>query len=162
MYTEIGAIVGFITGVFTVIDRFLVGRPLTTIQKTDYKMRDLKCMNSSKEDIMLTRIRVLSKHVRVAAGDSPGTMAMALLKMPVRGVIVPAGGGQAQFPIVVVDGALMDDDARDVAPFAIIVSWRKTSAMWLPQPPNVVFSSVRSLRRLNQAKTGQRPASGDE
>jgi len=58
---------------------------------------------------------------------------------------------------VVKDGALMDDDCRDVVPFIIVVSWRKTRAMWLPQPPKCLFSSVRALRRLNRAKTGQRP-----
>jgi hypothetical protein len=86
-------------------------------------------------------------------------MGAALMKIPISGVIIPAGGGRAEFPIVVADGALMDDDARDVAPFVIIVNWRKTRAMWLPQPPNILFSSARSLRRLNQAETGKRPLS---
>jgi hypothetical protein len=154
--TEIGALVGFITGVFTVWDRFAVGRPMILIEKTNYKMRDLKCVNLSKEDVILTRIRVLSKHVLVSAGESPQQMAEGLLRTPFM-TIIPAGG-QATFPIVVKDGALMDDDCRDVVPFIIVVSWRKTRAMWLPQPPKFLFSSVRALRRLNRAKTGQRPS----
>ena len=62
--TEIGALVGFITGVFTVWDRFAVGRPMILIEKTNYKMRDLKCVNLSKEDVILTRIRVLSQLIQ--------------------------------------------------------------------------------------------------
>ena len=69
------------TGVFTVWDRFAVGRPLILIEKTDYKMRDLTVTNFAKEDIIITGIRVLSKHVRVSAGQSPGQMAEALVKM---------------------------------------------------------------------------------
>ena len=80
--TEIGALVGFITGVFTVWDRFAVGRPMILIEKTNYKMRDLKCVNLSKEDVVLTRIRVLSKHVLVSAGESPQQMAEGLLRTP--------------------------------------------------------------------------------
>jgi hypothetical protein len=113
-------------------------------------------VNLSKEDVILTRIRVLSKHVLVSAGESPQQMAEGLLRTPFM-TIIPAGG-QATFPIVVKDGALMDDDCRDVVPFIIVVSWRKTRAMWLPQPPKFLFSSVRALRRLNRAKTGQRPS----
>jgi hypothetical protein len=161
-FTEIGATVGFISGVFTVWDRFAVGRPLILIEKTSYKMRDLTVTNFAKEDIIITSIRVLSKHVCVSAGQSPGQMAEALVKMPFRGAIIPAGGGRAELPIVVTDGKLLDDDAREFAPFVLIVSWRKTRSMWLPQPPKFLFYSVRSLRRLNQAKTAQRPRSGGE
>ena len=46
--TEIGALVGFITEVFTVWDRFAVGLPMILIEKTNYKMRDLKCVNCRK------------------------------------------------------------------------------------------------------------------
>ena len=44
------------------------GRPfLILIEKTDYKMRDLTVTNFAKEDIIITGIRVSSKHVRVSA-----------------------------------------------------------------------------------------------
>ena len=44
-------------------------------------------------------------------------MAEALVKMSFRGAIIPAGGGRAELPIVVTDGKLLDDDARELAPF---------------------------------------------
>jgi hypothetical protein len=71
-------------------------------------------------------------------------------------------GGQASFPLFVTDGALLDKDIKDLAPFLVVASWRKTRAMWLPQLPKFLFSSVRSLRRLHEANKGQSPPNIDE
>jgi hypothetical protein len=89
-FIEIGALVGFITGVFTVIDRFLVGRPTTMIQKAGVYQRDLHCANTSKQDIVITRIRTSSKYVIVSSHDDYRSMAEAIVKMPFT-MIVPAG-----------------------------------------------------------------------
>jgi hypothetical protein len=149
-FTEIGALVGFITGVFTVVDRFLVGRPTTMIQKAGVHQRDLYCANTSKQDIIITRIRTSSKYIVV----SPHDVAEAGVKTPFT-TIVPAGA-RVDFPIVV-DFALVAKEATKFMPFVVMVSWRKTRSMWLPQVPALIFSSIRALRRLNNAKSVRVP-----
>lgn len=39
-----------------------------------------------------------------------------------------------------------------LAPFAIWLSWRRAQSAWMPQIPKLVFSSAKTLRRLNEIK----------
>jgi len=59
---------------------------------------------------------------------------------------------EREFPLVFNRGELLDEDCKDVAPFVMIVSWRRNSSYWLPQIPKVIFSSARAMRALKSAK----------
>jgi hypothetical protein len=107
-------------------------------------------------DIIVTRVRVTSKHVSVAAGDHHRQIIEGVLNVPFTMIIPAAGTGE--FPLIVNPGDLLDKDAKRRVPFVVIVSWRKTRSLWFPQLPALLFSSVRSLRRLNEAKRGIPPA----
>ena len=43
----------------------------------------------------------------------------------------------------------MDSESNVVAPFVVIVVWRKTQSVWLPQVPAVMFTSAKTIRKLN-------------
>jgi hypothetical protein len=47
----VGSIVGLLTGIFTVFDRFVSGRPLVSIRRVDKDRKDIHCLNTSKQDI---------------------------------------------------------------------------------------------------------------
>jgi hypothetical protein len=79
----------------------------------------------------------------------------------VRGMVAAAVGQRfvavvppetaASFPIVVRERTLFDSVPR--APFIIVVRWRKTRSIWLPQLPAVIFSSARALRILKSSNS---------
>jgi hypothetical protein len=57
-FTEIGALIGAITGAFTALDRFASGRPFASLKRGEHtQTRDLSCFNSSKQDLLITNIR---------------------------------------------------------------------------------------------------------
>jgi hypothetical protein len=151
-FTEFGALIGFFTGVFTLVDRLLMGRP-TTMVRRNVGRRELQCVNASKLDIIITHIRTSSKYVLVARGEDVASVGDAFVRNPFT-MIIPAGE-QANLPIMVTDGALVEKDATNFEPFVIVVSWRKTRSMWLPQVPAFIFSSIRALRRLDAAKSAK-------
>jgi hypothetical protein len=151
--TEFGALIGFLTGVFTLVDRLLVGRPMTMIRRNHLAGRDLECINTSKQDIIITHICTSSRYVLVARGDDVASVGDARVRRPFT-IILPAGE-QAKLPIMVTDGALVEKDATNFEPFVIVVSWRKTRSMWLPQVPAFIFSSIRALRRIDAAKSAR-------
>jgi hypothetical protein len=147
--TEIGSWVGLATGIFTVIDRFFIGRLTASIGKAGFDRRDLECFNTSRNDVIITRVRTSTRRILIAPDHS------------VRGIIEGAAqvrftkilkkDQQVDFPIIARDGVL-EKDSKVVLPFVIIISWRKTRSMWLPQFPVFIFSSAKALRRLDQAK----------
>src|SRR5262245_41404582 len=68
-FTEIGALIGALTGAFTVLDRFASGRPFVWLKRGDYpQQRVLSCFSSSKHDLLITNIRTwpAGRGVRVA------------------------------------------------------------------------------------------------
>jgi hypothetical protein len=59
---------------------------------------------------------------------------------------------EREFPLIFKRGGLIDDDSREVAPFALIVSWRRNGSYWLPQIPKIILSSARAMRALKSAR----------
>ncbi len=149
-FTEIGALIGAITGAFTVVDRFLLGRLSVSIQRGDYQLRDLCCTNTSKQDLLITKIWMRPKWLGVAYDHSLHAIYDMVQEQHIP-VLVKAGETRL-LPLIVRKGELLDKACTDLAPFMIVISWRKTRSAWLPQLPAVIFSSAKALRRLTAAK----------
>src|SRR5262245_43919171 len=132
-FTQIGALVGFLTGVFVLIDRFLSGRPHASLTKRadlGPGFRSLECTNTSRGPILLTRVRSTTKAVQIWYEQTIDAHIDATYGPPFS-VLLDAGQ-TVTFPIVVSNGEYLDEGGPRL-PFLIIVSWRKTSSMWLPQ-----------------------------
>jgi hypothetical protein len=136
-FTEIGAAIGFLTGIFTVFDRMFFGRPIVSLVKSGIRTRDLQITNMSKGEIIVTSILIKPSRAHVASDESELAIVRAHSEEMFGALIEP--GGTAAFPIILRDGRLLDD-AAPRAPFLIVISWRKTISMWLPQVPTVAFS----------------------
>jgi hypothetical protein len=147
---QFGSITGLLTFCFTIWDRLLSGRPPVFIRRADYVGRAVCIQNLSRHDVLITKIRCSRAGVGVARDDSldgifeggQGQSFVAILNAET----------ERQFPLVFIRGELVDGEARDIFPFAIIVSWRKSRSMWLPQLPVIIFTSARAMRLLKAAK----------
>jgi hypothetical protein len=148
-FTEIGALIGTITGMFTVLDHFAFGRPVTSIRKSEKHGRDLCCINVSKYDLLITKIWARPRWVSVTYGTSLDAHIDAAMEEQFP--ISMAAGEERRLPLLIRRGELLEE-RTDLAPFIIIVSWRKTRSVWLPQFPVCIFSSARALRQLRAAK----------
>lgn len=151
-FTEFGAFVGLLTGIFTVYDRLIVGRPLTTISLENpngYRARNLRCENVSKHDLLIRRIQSWPSWLNVAPDDSPRGVIASMVGEDFGALLPP--GETRHFPITVSKGELVDKDSMAWSPFVIVVSWRKSRSVWMPQVPVIIFSSARTLRRLSAA-----------
>jgi hypothetical protein len=146
-WTEIGALIGALTGLFTVLDRLAFRRPLCSITTTRTFSIDLECHNPSRDHIVITGIRVWPNVVAIAREESVRGMVAAAAGQRFVGVIPPeTPETTSSFPIVEREGKLLEKAPR--ASFVILVSLRKTRSTWLPQIPAVIISSARALRIL--------------
>lgn len=148
--TEIGALIGAVTGAFTVLDRFVLGRLYVSIRRNDNRLRDLVCINTSKHDMLITNVWARPNWVGVASGTSMEAIYEMLINEG--NPILLLAGETRELPITIRKGELLDKDCTELRPFVIVVSWRKTRSVWLPQIPIVIFSSAKALRRLGAAK----------
>ena len=148
LLTEVGAVVGLVSGIFLVVDRFMAGQPIIWPARKPGlapPIRFLRCMNVSKWDILINKIKVIPNVLSIARDDSPEAIADAdHLNLPFESLI-PAGETM-DFPLGIRGG----DDRS--SPFLIIVSWRSARSTGLPKVPVFVFSSLRALRAIDQAK----------
>jgi hypothetical protein len=150
-WTEIGAFIGSATGLFVLLDRTVLGRPLVSWVRRGSQMRDLQCLNTSKSNIIIRRVRIRpANRVRVLRDTSVRGAIGSAADEPFNVLIEP--GKTGEFPVALQDSSLSDDGAPR-APFVIVMSWRRTASMWFPQVPVFVFSSARTLRAIDKAKT---------
>jgi hypothetical protein len=147
-FTEIGAAVGFITGVFTLVDRVFFGRPIVSLVKSGMRARDLEITNPSKGNIIIRSIHITPSRAHVSLDESLLSNVRTHQGRTFAAII--EAGGTATFPIILNDGGLLEDDAPR-APFLVIISWRKTISIWLPQLPKLALLSARALRAIDAA-----------
>lgn len=130
-------------------DRLLSARPLIWISPGDYG-RQVHFKNLATCDITISAISCYPSSIGVASSQSlnatvrasAGQGFMAILK----------ADQEREFPLIFRRGELLDEDCKDIAPFVMIVSWRRNSSYWLPQIPKVIFSSAKAMRELKSAK----------
>jgi hypothetical protein len=146
---EFGAYVGLATGIFTVFDRLLSGRPIISLRKRGQSGQAVHILNTSKYDIFIRRVRARPRWARVADGRDDDGIFDALFGKDFVAVIAPEE--RREFPLLVTKMGLLEE-GTELAPFVVVVSWRKTRSNWLPQFPGILISSAKSLRRLRSAK----------
>ena len=146
---KVGSLAGLMTFCLAIVDRLFSSRPLVWISPGDYG-RQVHCKNISRSDITVSRIRYYPSSVNVASGTALNAIGDASIG---RGFIAILKTDQErEFPLMFRRGELMDDDCKEVAPFAMILSWRRNSSYWLPQIPKLIFSSAKAMRALKSAK----------
>jgi hypothetical protein len=150
--TQIGSLAGLLTLAFTLVDKLVTGRPSLTLGCTEYSDRDVRCINRSKDEVFIRRIRAIPPYARIAKSDSAAGIGRAWVGDVFQAVIEPES--HADFPLIFLDGAALGNDEggpEPRAPFMIIMSWRKSRSMWLPQFPALLFTSAKSVRLLKIA-----------
>ena len=146
---QIGSLTGLLAFCVTVWDRMLSARPLVWISPGDYG-RKVHCKNISTSDITISRIGCYPSGVNVASSTAINAIGAATIGDSF--IAVLKADQEREFPLLFNRGELLDEDCKDVAPFVMIVSWRRNSSFWLPQIPKIIFSSARAMRALKSAK----------
>ena len=100
--------------------------------------------------MLIRRIWSYPRWLHISADDSVEGIARGTIRE--RFTVLLGSGEVRSFPITVGKSELLDPDSKVLAPFIILVSWRKTQSVWLPQFPRIIFSSARTLRQLRKAK----------
>jgi hypothetical protein len=98
----------------------------------------------SKSDILVRRIKIWGEGVGIARDDKIDAVIRAAMAKELSVVLEP--GGKLELRIVI-----RNPDSGKVRPFLLIVSWRRTSSMWLPLPAKFLLSSVRGLQAIDAA-----------
>ncbi len=146
---QLGSLAGLLAFCVTVWDRLLSSRPLVWISPGDYG-RQVHCKNIATYDITISTIRCFPSNIGVASSTSLNAVIRASAGQGFMAVL--KADQEREFPLIFRRGELLDDDCVEVAPFVVIVSWRRNSSYWLPQIPKVVFSSAKAMRALKLAK----------
>jgi hypothetical protein len=146
---QLGSLTGLLAFCVTIWDRLLTARPLIWISPGDYG-RIVHCKNIATCDITIRTFRFYPSNIVVASDTwlrdviraSAGQGFRAILKVD----------QEREFPLIFRRGELLEVNCKEIAPFVMIVSWRRNSSYWLPQIPKVIFSSARAMRALKSAK----------
>jgi hypothetical protein len=146
---QLGSLAGLVALCFTILDRLLSGRPLISIKTSGYQMLNLRIKNFGRNEILITRIKGWPAGVLVASSDGVYTIAAAAAGDYFSAELGP--DAEREFPIVFRDGTLLNEE-RKVFPFVIVVSWRRSRSIWLPQFPVLLVSSARAMRLLHKTK----------
>jgi hypothetical protein len=149
--TEMGAMVGFLTGVYTMLDRFMKGRPIAYLVASGpvtNSILHLRVKNIGQEDVVLRRFSSVPRHYRIAKNHSSKAIVEAELSDTFGAVLQP--GEQMDFPAFPSQaGRVAVRNSR--RPFAIVISWRKATCTWLPQIPVRLFTSMHTIEQLKSA-----------
>jgi hypothetical protein len=154
-FTEIGAAVGFLTGVYTLFDRFMRGWPLAYLSASGpatSALLHLRVKNMGQQDVLLRRLFSIPRLYQVTKDDSTKAIIEAqMYKTPFTAVLRP--GEQMDFPVYVSElGRALTPESR--GPCAFVLSWRKATCPWLPQIPVCLLTSVRTIEQLKKAHRG--------
>lgn len=147
---QLGSLAGLFTLAYTLADRLLTGRPGAYIQKLEHG-RGVRCINNSAQDILIKKISTWPNWVHAALHQTLLGIIGAAAKQTFSAIIKP--GADREFFIVFSRGELLDEATTLEDPFVVMMFWRKARAMWMPQFPVLIFSSAKSMRRLDRAKS---------
>ena len=141
-----GPIVAWITVAFLIYDRLIRGRPLASL--TPYKQSNTRLTIKNLSDVnIVIREVIFQPAVYVAAKtNSVDHITRAVMGDKVSCIVSP--GATVDFPLIVKDAKLEADIKSAIR---IIIRWRKTKSMWLPQVPVGIWTSPDAMREL--AKT---------
>jgi hypothetical protein len=146
---QLGSITGLLAFTVTIWDRLLSARPLIWISPGDYG-RQVHCKNISSSDIAIRKISNYPPSISVASSKELNAIVRASAGQGF--IAILKADQEREFPLIFRRGELLDEDCEDLAPFMMIVSWRRNSSYWLPQIPKVIFSSAKAMRALKSAK----------
>ena len=147
---QIGSLAGLGLLAFTIVDRVFSGRPIPSIRKTGYNTRDSYLRNPSQHDIWVRKVWIYPGWAGVARDSSHESIIRVVISETFSFFIEP--NGSRELPLVFRKGELLDRDSTEFAPFVIWISWRRARSAWMPQIPVLIFSSAKSMRRLNEMK----------
>jgi hypothetical protein len=145
-WTEIGAMVGFVTGIFTLWDRCLRGRPvawLTVTIRTGGTPADpgIRIKNPGPTDLFIQGVRPHPAGIYGVAKDHSIRAKMTAVDADLNLLLSP--GQEHEFAIL--DRRPAQKNVSQRVRFSIY--WRKTSSTWLPQFPVVTTPRPRASNR---------------
>jgi len=148
-FTEIGAAVGFLTGVYTLFDRHMKGRPIAYVFASgpaSGALLSFRVKNVGQEDVVLRQLFSVPRLYEIARDDSALGIAEARFG-PFMAVLQP--GEQMDFPVF---PSRPRREGRDSCAFVIL--WRRATSPWLPQIPICLFTSKQTIEQLKRAHRG--------
>jgi hypothetical protein len=153
-WTEVGAMVGLATGVFTFWDRWLRGRPLawlTVTIRTGGTPADpcIHIKNPGPTDLLIERVRTRPPEPYSVAKDHSikAISSAALEGVDVHLLLRP---GQ-EHELAIVDRRLGVAQKGVSQRVRFSIYWRKTSSTWLPQFPVVIHTSTKGIQQIIDA-----------
>lgn len=135
------AIVGLLTGIFTLLEKIVQRRPQGGLARSTERKQGfvVKIKNSDDQDIAITRVSVLPRIYGVSNSwefDRPIWAA----------VIRP--GDEVELPLRTRGRELDNDDRRGL----IVIRWKRTSSMWFPRIPLFLWFKTNQLKKLRVAE----------
>src|SRR5262245_51330675 len=150
----VGAIVGLATGVFTVWDRWVRGRPLawvTAKQAGANAFTYIRIENPGPADVFIVGVRAHPPIYRVARDHREEAIGDAMDNVDVN--VLLRQGEVYDLPIFQYPDRPKEASSQSVR---LAVSWRKTSSTWLWQFPVRVFTSTDDIQRIKAAVAARR------
>jgi hypothetical protein len=149
-FTEIGVAVGFLTGAYTLFDRFMKGWPIAYLVvsgRATNAILHLRVTNAGQQDVVLRGLFSTPRLYEIAKDDSVLGITEAQFKSFMT-VLQP--GQQMDFPVFPSKSGRATG-AESWGPCGFVIFWRRATSTWLPQIPVCLFTSRHTIEELKSA-----------
>lgn len=143
MLIKIGAIVGLVTGIFTVWDRLARWRPIAYIFATIPGSTYIRIKNLGQVDVIVRHIQAHPPTFNIATDDLVHAIVSGMIDRLPPSVIDPQG----KRDFLVFMHPTPPDNARSQR-VRFVIHWRKASSTWLPQFPVFPFTTTADIRNM--------------
>ena len=154
VFQTLGALVGFLTGAFTVYDRLLRYRPFVSIYadlQDSNAWPYLRVTNAAPFDVFVNQIEIDPPLIALSQQTSEQAMADVLTAVPITAVIKV--GDDAIFHIIQAPSAT-DAEKRPAERIKISVSWRRSLSSSIRPIPATIYTSIDDLEERKRAAIG--------
>jgi hypothetical protein len=142
----VGSLVGLLTGMFVVFDRFVRNQPIVDVRPVhNAPQLELVITNVSNRSIVIRGIECQPDALAAAYGDNIDATVRAAAGLPARALMAP----QEKKVFIVITRPTWDGLPTDM-PVSIVVRWSFTGSTWLPQIPIRWRSSVEAVNELRK------------
>jgi hypothetical protein len=135
------AIVGLLTGVFTLLEKLVRRRPQGWLARSTERKQGfvVKIKNPDDQEIAITRVLVLPGVYDVSNSLKFDQRIWAAMVRP---------GDEVELPLRTRDSRELDSDRGGL----IVIRWKKTSSMWCPRIPLFLWFKANQLVKLKGAE----------
>jgi hypothetical protein len=144
----VGSIVGLLTGIFTVYDRYVRGRPIASLSfgtEGTRKYARIRIGNGGAHEMVVLSVKCSPDVYRLSSDMETRNVIQAAMGREQFFTLKPSESSELFLVSRVVNGLALEVKPQRVT---FSISWRRGNSTWLPQIPVFVRTDTQTIRKF--------------